>query len=145
MRVVPVEPSSNSRSYRYVANSNWSSQSSATEPYETPENIRTDLATDQIKPFREHPCRGIARLAATATKHDLYIAPYSCSDKVTISCCSRVSASSQFALTAITNKIIGHIPVLDHVESLLDLMLVSCEGRYSVLRVVARVATGFSL
>jgi hypothetical protein len=57
-----------------VANSNWSSQSSATEPYETPENIRSDLATDQIKAFRENPCRGIARLAATATKHDLYIA-----------------------------------------------------------------------
>jgi hypothetical protein len=53
-----------------VANSNWSSQSSATEPYETPENIRSDLATDQIKAFRENPCRGIARLAATATKHD---------------------------------------------------------------------------
>jgi hypothetical protein len=52
-----------------VANSNWSSQSSATEPYETPENIRSDLATDQIKAFRENPCRGIARLAATATKH----------------------------------------------------------------------------
>lgn len=74
MRVVPVRPSSNSRSYCYVANSNWSSQSSATEPYETPENIRSDLATDQIKAFRENPCRGIARLAATATKHDLYIA-----------------------------------------------------------------------
>jgi len=74
MRVVPVRPSSNSRSYCNVANSNWSSQSSATEPYETPENIRTDLATDQIKAFRENPCRGIARLAATATKHDLYIA-----------------------------------------------------------------------
>jgi hypothetical protein len=57
-----------------VANSNWSSQSSATEPYETPENIRSDLATHQIKAFRENPCRGIARLAATATKHDLYIA-----------------------------------------------------------------------
>ena len=42
--------------------------------YETPENIRSDLATDQIKAFRENPCRGIARLAATATKHDLYIA-----------------------------------------------------------------------
>ena len=76
MRVVPVRPSSNSRSYCYVANSNWSSQSSATEPYETPENIRSDLATDQIKAFRENPCRGIARLAATATKHDLYIAPF---------------------------------------------------------------------
>lgn len=76
MRVVPVRPSSNSRSYCYVANSNWSSQSSATEPYETPENIRSDLATDQIKTFRENPCRGIARLAATATKHDLYIAPF---------------------------------------------------------------------
>lgn len=74
MRVVPVRPSSNSRSYCYVANSNWSSQSSATEPYETPENIRSDLATQQIKAFREHPCRGIVRLAATATKHDLYIA-----------------------------------------------------------------------
>ena len=74
MRVVPVRPSSNSRSYCNVANSNWSSQSSATEPYETPENIRSDLATDQIKAFRENPCRGIARLAATATKHDLYIA-----------------------------------------------------------------------
>ena len=74
MRVVPVRPGSNSRSYCYVANSNWSSQSSATEPYETPENIRSDLATDQIKAFRENPCRGIARLAATATKHDLYIA-----------------------------------------------------------------------
>ena len=61
MRVVPVRPSSNSRSYCYVANSNWSSQSSATEPYETPENIRTDLATDQIKAFRGNPCRGIAR------------------------------------------------------------------------------------
>jgi hypothetical protein len=59
-----------------VANSNWSSQSSATEPYETPENIRSDLATHQIKAFRENPCRGIARLAATATKHDLYIAPF---------------------------------------------------------------------
>jgi hypothetical protein len=57
-----------------VANSNWSSQSSATEPYETPENIRSDLATDQIKALRENPCRGNARLAATATKHDLYIA-----------------------------------------------------------------------
>jgi hypothetical protein len=43
-------------------------------PYETPENIRSDLATHQIKAFRENPCRGIARLAATATKHDLYIA-----------------------------------------------------------------------
>ena len=74
MRVVPVRPSSNSRSYCNVANSNWSSQSSATEPYETPENIRSDLATHQIKAFRENPCRGIARLAATATKHDLYIA-----------------------------------------------------------------------
>ena len=74
MRVVPVRPSSNSRPYCYVANSNWSSQSSATEPYETPENIRSDLATDQIKAFRENPCRGIARLAATATNHDLYIA-----------------------------------------------------------------------
>jgi peptide subunit release factor 1 (eRF1) len=74
MRVVPVRPSSNSRSYCYVANSTWSSQSNATEPYETPENIRSDLATDQIKAFRENPCRGIARLAATATKHDLYIA-----------------------------------------------------------------------
>jgi hypothetical protein len=39
-------------------------------PYETPENIRSDLATHQIKAFRENPCRGIARLAATATKHD---------------------------------------------------------------------------
>jgi hypothetical protein len=57
-----------------VANSNWSSQSSATEPYETPENCRSDLATDQIKAFRENSCRDIARLAATATKHDLYIA-----------------------------------------------------------------------
>jgi hypothetical protein len=74
MRVVPVRPSSNSRPYCYVANSNWSSQSSATEPYGTPENIRTDLATDQIKAFRGNPCRGIARLAATAAKHDLYIA-----------------------------------------------------------------------
>jgi hypothetical protein len=43
-------------------------------PYETPENIRSDLATHQIKAFRENPCRGSARLAATATKHDLYIA-----------------------------------------------------------------------
>jgi hypothetical protein len=75
MRVVPVRPSSNSRSYCYVANSTWSSQSNATEPYETPENIRSDLATQQIKAFREHPCRGIG-LAATATKHDLYIAPF---------------------------------------------------------------------
>ena len=30
-------------------------------PYETPENIRSDLATDQIKAFCENPCRGIAR------------------------------------------------------------------------------------
>ena len=57
-----------------MANSNWSSHSSSTEPYETPENIRSDLATHQIKAFREKPCCGIARLAATATKHDLYIA-----------------------------------------------------------------------
>jgi hypothetical protein len=57
-----------------VANSNCSPPSSATEPYKTPENIRSDLATHQIKAFREtDPCRGIARLAATATRHDLYI------------------------------------------------------------------------
>jgi hypothetical protein len=42
-----------------VANSNWSSQSSPTEPYETPENIRTDPATDQIKAFRETPCAAL--------------------------------------------------------------------------------------
>lgn len=36
-----------------------------------PENIRTDLATDQIKAFRGNPA---AAFAATATKHDLYIA-----------------------------------------------------------------------
>jgi hypothetical protein len=57
-----------------VANSNWSSRSSATEPYETLENIRSDLATDEIKASCENPRRGIARLAVTATKHDLYIA-----------------------------------------------------------------------
>jgi hypothetical protein len=33
------------------------------------------------------------------------------------------AVSGQLALTAITNKIIGRIPVLDHVESLMDLML----------------------
>jgi hypothetical protein len=38
-----------------VANSNCSSPSSATEPYKTPENIRSDLTTHQIKAFREHP------------------------------------------------------------------------------------------
>ena len=36
--------------------------------------ISEAIATDQSKGFRENPCRGIARLAATATKHDLYIA-----------------------------------------------------------------------
>jgi hypothetical protein len=33
------------------------------------------------------------------------------------------AVSGQLALTAITNKIIGRIPVLDHVEFLMDLML----------------------
>ena len=39
--------------------------------------ISEAIATHQIKAFRE--TRGIARLAATATKHDLYIAPSSSS------------------------------------------------------------------
>ena len=39
--------------------------------YETPENIQA-IATDQIKAFRENPCRGIAR--SHRDKHDLYIA-----------------------------------------------------------------------
>ena len=74
MRVVPVRPSSNSRFYCYVVKLQLVGAKQRNRAYETPENIRSDLATDQIKAFRENPCRGIARLAATATKHDLYIA-----------------------------------------------------------------------
>jgi hypothetical protein len=38
-----------------VADSTWSSQSSAIEPYETPENIRSDLATQQKGIPRKRP------------------------------------------------------------------------------------------
>jgi len=69
MCVVPVGPSSDSRSYCYVANSNWSSQSSPTEPYETPENIRTDPATDQIKAFRARGHRDKTRSLHRALPH----------------------------------------------------------------------------
>ena len=69
MCVVPVGPSSDSRSYCYVANSNWSSQSSPTEPYETPENIRTNPATDQIKAFRARGHRDKTRSLHRALPH----------------------------------------------------------------------------
>jgi hypothetical protein len=74
MRVIPVRPSSNSRFYCYVVKLQLVGAKQRNRAYETPENCRSDLATDQIKAFRENPCRGIARLAATATRHDLYIA-----------------------------------------------------------------------
>jgi hypothetical protein len=74
MRVVPVRPTSESRSYCYMANSNWSSHSSSTEPYETPENIRSDLATHQIKAFRETPAVALLGSRPPRQKHDSYIA-----------------------------------------------------------------------
>jgi starch phosphorylase len=41
----------------------------------TSENIRTGLTADEIRlAFRDNLCCGMGRLAATATKHDLYVA-----------------------------------------------------------------------
>jgi hypothetical protein len=43
-------------------------------PYETPENIRSDLATHQITAFRETPAVALLGSRPPRQKHDSYIA-----------------------------------------------------------------------